>query len=201
MIYVSYYNTNSCSGSTLAHAGPCAYDQYGRPVAGNINVCSNFFTSTAWKQDVQVMLHEMSHITIMLSGLWDGFKDPATGNDLDFDDVYLYDSNIKTGVIKSTKVKQLAQEHFGCTTPVLKGMPLTNYSSHWHTKWAAAETLNPTSYGASSLYSKFTLGLMVSTYSVFLPTYIGTPFLFFCAMYCHPKININRRFRLVLCEL
>eukprot|EP01084_Bolivina_argentea_P165405 287356_1 len=159
VLYISYYDTNSCGGSTLAHAGTCGYDQYGRPIAGNINICSNFFDG-GWKKDVQTILHEMSHITIMLPSLWDGFRD-SNGNTLAFSDVYEYDSRYNVPIIKSPKVKTLAKEHFNCYSNVIKGLPLqSNSSSHWHTKWVYTENMNPTIWGSSHYYSKFTLALM-----------------------------------------
>ena len=166
VLYVTHYNTGTCSGNVLAYAGPCASDQYGRPVAGNINVCPNFFSTTAWKEDVQTILHEMSHITIMLSGLWDEFRD-SNGDIIPESDVYEYSSNVGEYIIHSTKVSELVEEHFGCTTNAGKGLPVvdngfgTDIGSHWHSRYANMEVMNPTSYGGTIYYSKFTLALMV----------------------------------------
>lgn len=160
MIYVSFYDTLYCQYNVLAHAGPCAFDQYGRPVAGNVNICQKFLNTKPWKQDVETMLHEISHITIMSVDLWDGFRD-SNGDIMPFEDVYGYTADHGAMII-SPAVRAAAKEHFGCTSNTkFKGVPLSsNYSSHWHPKYLFSETMNPTIYGGTVAYSLLTLALM-----------------------------------------
>ena len=172
ILYVTAYATSSCGGTTLAHAGPCVNDQYGRPIAGNINVCSNFFSGiNEWKKDVQTMLHEMSHITIMLSALWDEFRD-SNGDIIPQEQVY--DTTVIPPVLKSPLLLQTARDHFNC--PTLNGLPVQNVnSSHWHEKYVFSETMIPSIYTQQMFYSKFTLALMVyiyNTYIIYIYLYI-----------------------------
>eukprot|EP01084_Bolivina_argentea_P144858 254053_1 len=112
VLYVTNYATTSCSGgTTLAHAGPCAYDQYGRPIAGNINVCNYFFSDHEWKTVTDTMLHEMTHITIMLQELWDGFRD-SSGEIIPEADVY--DDSVVPPVLKSPILLQTVRDYFNC---------------------------------------------------------------------------------------
>ena len=158
MLYVTALSTSSCSGSVLAHAGPCAYDQYGRPMAGGINVCEYFFSGDfEWKKDVQTMLHEMTHITIMISSLWDGFRD-SDGNTIDVADVY--DTSVSPPIIKSPLVLQATKDHFDCQT--VEGLPIySTSSSHWHPRYTLYENMRPPIWSQQMYYSKFTLALMV----------------------------------------
>ena len=164
MLYITANESSpSCGGSTLARAGPCAYDQYGRPMAGNINVCDYFFSETIeWKKDVQTMLHEMTHITIMISSLWDEFRD-GNGDVIDVDEVY--DTTVDPPILKSPVLLQTVKDHFGCDTA--DGLPVqSSTSSHWHTKYAFTENMNPTIWTQQMFYSKFTLALMVCFVSI-----------------------------------
>eukprot|EP01084_Bolivina_argentea_P165407 287368_1 len=195
VIYVTYYSTSTCSGNTLAYAGPCALDQYGRPMAGNINICPKFLQGAeAWKEDVQTILHEMSHVTVMSSGLWHEFKD-TNGNTMLYSDVVTYDDDLETRVIITDKVKTMAQEHFNCDTNVIKGLPLVNDTAHWHFKWVHSETLTAIIYGASHYFSKFTLALMEDS-GWYLPNYeYAEPYYFGwnegCLFFRQTCININ----------
>ena len=85
ILYISNDDTtSSCNNSALAHAGSCRQDQYGRPVAGTINICNLMIPTYPpdttnpefWKEDVLVMVHEVGHVMIMSSFLWNYFWDP-----------------------------------------------------------------------------------------------------------------------------
>ena len=158
MLYITADNSSTnCKGSTLAHAGPCAQDQYGRPVAGGINICEAFFDGTAeWKLDTESLLHEMTHITVMLSDLWQHFRD-SNGDIMRIDEVY--DGNVDPPVLKSPILLEMVRDHFNCST--VNGLPLDPYSSHWHERFVFSENMNPTVYSQQMYYSKFTLALMV----------------------------------------
>ena len=161
MLYVSADDTtSSCASGASAHAGPCYYDQYGRPIAGSINICATMYDSEDWKSDVQTALHEMTHITIMISSLWDDFRD-SNGDKIPFDEVY--DQTVSPPEIISPLLRQTVRDHFDC--PTATGLPVqTTSTSHWHERYAFAENMNPTSYSQQSYYSKFTLALMVNSF-------------------------------------
>ena len=177
MLYITANeSSSSCGGSTLAHAGPCAYDQYGRPMAGNINVCDYFFSETPeWKKDVQTMLHEMTHITIMISSLWDEFRDTTTGDTIPVADIY--DTTVDPPILKGPVLLQTIRDHLDCDT--IDGLPVqSSSSSHWHTKYAFTENMNPTIWSQQMFYSKFTLALMVC-FAFSVPFLYAMWFIFF----------------------
>eukprot|EP01084_Bolivina_argentea_P253787 426442_1 len=155
VLYVSANdNTASCKSTALAHAGPCTFDQYGRPISGNINLCSKFFSNNDWKQDIGIILHEMTHITIMLKSLWDAFKD-YKGNTIPMNKVY---DNSKAQLITS-KVRYKAREHFNCHK--IYGLPVQPSStSHWHERYLFSETMTATTFSRQEYFSQFTLALM-----------------------------------------
>eukprot|EP01084_Bolivina_argentea_P279140 477178_1 len=156
ILYVSADGTTtSCQSGAVAHAGPCYQDQYGRPIAGNINICNEFFASLSWKGDVGTILHELTHITIM-SDIWDEFRD-SNGDIVPVAQVYDTASDPKE--IISTNVKQRVRDHFDCITAT--GLQLDPYSdSHWHEKYVHAENMNPKSFSDLTYYTEFTLALM-----------------------------------------
>ena len=127
-------------------------------MAGNINVCEYFFDGTfEWKKDVQTMLHEMTHITIMLSSLWDSFIN-STGDVIPESQVY--DDSVDPPILKSPILLQMVRDHFNCESA--DGLPIqSTSSSHWHSRYVFSENMNPTLFTSQMFYSKFTLALMV----------------------------------------
>lgn len=75
--YVVYVSANDefCGTSTLAWATVCIQDQFGRPVAGTINICSNMFDTQEWKLDVDTVTHELTHALVMDPDIWPDFID------------------------------------------------------------------------------------------------------------------------------
>ena len=166
MLYVTAIATSTCSnGPFLTHAGPCAYDQYGRPIAGNINICENFFRkSHEWKKDVQLLLRQLTHITIMLSSLWNQFVNTTTGDLIPVEDVY--DTTVDPPLLKSPILLQTVRVHFNCSTA--DGLPLqSSSSSQWHMRYLFSESMSAINGGIISqqyFFSKFTMALMVWFY-------------------------------------
>ena len=162
MLYITALNTSICSQSSKprSYAGPCAFDQYGRPIAGGINLCPKFFSSTPpWKQDVQQILHETTHISVFVSGLYNQFRNTTTGDLIPRDDVF--DNSVSPPILKSPILLQTARDHFGC--PTMNGVPLDPSSiAHWNMRYIFSETMNPLIITQQYFYSKFTLALMVS---------------------------------------
>ena len=79
VLYVSYGDFGSCNSGAAAYAGACSFDQFGRPVTGQVNICTSMIDGIFWKKDVMIMVHEIGHVLIMSSGLWDQFRD-SNGN-------------------------------------------------------------------------------------------------------------------------
>ena len=130
-----------------------------------INICSTyFFRNNAWKEDVQTLLHEMTHITVMLQALWDGFRD-SDGNTINESEVFSYDSEFETQIVHTPILKSLVQAHYNCSqNNILPGLPVQNGTGHWHLQYAHSETMTSIIYGGTHAFSKFTLALMVCTY-------------------------------------
>jgi len=64
VIYIlAVENAPTCSG-VVAYAGSCMRDRKGRPIAGYINYCklSSEHRRTKWRSDVEIAVHELSHI-------------------------------------------------------------------------------------------------------------------------------------------
>ena len=117
VIYVTY-GDDDCGDDTLAYAQACNLDQYGRPIAGVINFCSSSLEEEYWKFDVMTTLHEITHILVMSTTLFEFFYDYDAGQ---FKSDTTTTSGDNTWVI-TDKVKEITRDHFDCST--LIGAPL-----------------------------------------------------------------------------
>ena len=59
------------------------------------------------------MLHEMTHITIMLSALWDEFK---YENGTTIPESEVYDDSVDPPILKSPKLLETVRDHYDCGT-------------------------------------------------------------------------------------
>ena len=82
VLFISSYRMNE----SIIDATPCYYDQFGRPIAGNININPHHFFSVDWKKNVQTMLRAFTRIVVMHSNLWNKFRD-KNGNKMSEDKV------------------------------------------------------------------------------------------------------------------
>lgn len=152
VLYISADNTY-CGGSTLAFAGSCSRDQYGRPIAGSVNFCASALSTQEWRKDVLTTIHEISHILIMSPNLWTNYISTAT-----------IGSNTW---ITSNNVRSQAQQHFDCNT--LQGGMIENAGSsgsagsHWDFTMFSEEYMLATLYGTTQKVSKFTLAIMLDS--------------------------------------
>ena len=146
ILYVSFGNSGSCGGSTLAYASSCYYDQYNRPIAGTINFCPYMFNNDngveTWRSDALTTLHEMTHIIVMSSSLFDKFMDPLTGDTRE--NIIEYVNGQK--YIITPKIKEYAQEFYGCNDDaILPGLPLEDNGgagsagSHWEERYTQSD--------------------------------------------------------------
>lgn len=88
LLYVSGTpSSRFCSGTTLAVAVSCNFDQYDRPTAGAINVCLDQIdlredgtaSSAIIQNNVDVMIHEVAHVLGHSSNSYPFFWDSETG--------------------------------------------------------------------------------------------------------------------------
>lgn len=160
VIYVSS-NDSTCDDGVLAWATACSQDQYGRPVAGAINFCASSLASNEWRQDIDVTIHELTHVLVMSPGLWDDFR-YENGTSKSEDSVYTVISN-QTYII-TDKVKESAQSHYNCTS--LVGLPIEDdgssgsAGSHWEEHYLQSEYMCAVIYSSLTYISTFTLALM-----------------------------------------
>eukprot|EP01084_Bolivina_argentea_P107895 192864_1 len=167
VIYVSYGQTQSCGEATLAWAAPCFQDQYGRPIAGTVNICPYIFEEDQfWKQDVVVLLHEITHVVIMGPELWQHFRD-INGNIIPHSNIVSDTQNDGLIYITSPLVTSFAQSHFGCD--ILIGFPLENTGSggsagsHWDEHYGMSEVMGSTIWGGLHYFSNLTLSIMADS--------------------------------------
>ena len=166
VLYVSYHS-NGCGPSTLAWAAPCSQDQFGRPVAGTVNICPYLFeTEHYWKQDVVVLLHETTHVLVMGPELWDDFRD-VDGSPIAHSQVVSEAQSDGLFYITSPRVAAFAREHFGCDA--LIGFPLENTGSearagaHWDEHYAMSALMGSTIWGGLQYVTQLTLALMMDS--------------------------------------
>eukprot|EP00484_Ammonia_sp_Unknown_P016949 CAMPEP_0197044084 /NCGR_PEP_ID=MMETSP1384-20130603/20219_1 /TAXON_ID=29189 /ORGANISM="Ammonia sp." /LENGTH=806 /DNA_ID=CAMNT_0042475481 /DNA_START=68 /DNA_END=2488 /DNA_ORIENTATION=+ len=167
VIYVSFAQTLSCGPATLAWAHPCYQDQFGRPIAGNLNICPFMFEAPHyWKQDIVVMLHETTHILIMGPELWDDFRD-ANGDKIPQSDIVSEQQPDGLYYITAPTVQQFARLHYDCDT--LIGFPLEDTGNagsagaHWDEKYAMSSLMGSTIWGGLQYMTQFTMALMADS--------------------------------------
>ena len=188
VLYVSQDDTTvSCTvEEAVAHAGSCRQDQYGRPVFGTLNLCSemipNQLTGSGsrpkfWKSDVLITTHQVAHIMIMSSFLWGAFWDPTAdngnGDTRPTSEVYTLDSNGERWII-TENVRTVSRDHFNCDT--LIGAPVENDTSHWDGRFIQSENLNEITFDVNEDFtfdavqymSIFTFALMQDSGTYFV---------------------------------
>ena len=107
----------ACSpqSSVVAWAGACVRDQFGRPVAGAINICPDTLkglTKEKWPMFENVVFHEMIHVLVFSQDNMANFVDER-GWRVPLTDIIGQDENGIQYVI-SPNVKRVTREHFGC---------------------------------------------------------------------------------------
>jgi len=154
-----------CGPTTLAWASPCMQDQYGRPIAGTVNVCPIMFEASErrWKQDVIILTHETAHILIMAPELWDDFRD-LNGDLVGHEKVVSEPQENGLIYITSPGVAEWSKSHFGCDS--LIGFPLENTgsglsaSAHWDERHAMSSLMGSTIWGSLHYVTNATFWLM-----------------------------------------
>ncbi len=116
-----------------------------------------------WKQDVVVLLHEITHVVIMVPELWHYFRD-INGNAIPHSEIVSEEQDDGLYYITSPKVRAFAQEHFACD--LLIGFPLEDTGSggsagsHWDEHYGMSEVMGSTIWGGLQYFSNLTLSLM-----------------------------------------
>jgi hypothetical protein len=138
-----------------------------RPIAGYIQFKPELkvTNSTALDYMVWLSVHEITHILVMNSGLYDDYINPDSlaplGIDTTLSRLRLPDGRVMN-TIKSKKVMDKAQNHFGCND--FAGVPLEfnggpgTAGAHWSKKFMNTDVMIGDSYG-ENLISDITLAL------------------------------------------
>ena len=99
----------------VAWAGACIRDQFGRPVAGAINICPDTLQDLAadrWSMLENVVLHELLHVLVFSKDNMKHFVD-RRGRQIAFEKTVHADVNGIEYVV-SPQVRRATREHFGC---------------------------------------------------------------------------------------
>lgn len=158
VIYPVILSKNDLGENVIAAASACFLDSdTGRPIAGVLYLGASYDFSKVNSADYleMVLLHEISHILVFSSGLFDYFPNQP-----------VYKKQIVNGVerklINSTAVLKMARQHFGCDS--LSGLELEDQGgvgsvgSHWESRIMLGDYMISTDYD-ETVISDITLAL------------------------------------------
>jgi len=138
-----------------------------RPIAGYIQFKQDLNIKNQHQKDyfTWLAIHEISHILVINRALYDDYINPDTLQPLGYDRVIgskILETGIKVNFIKTPKVLEKAQNHFGCSK--LYGLPLEynggpgTAGSHWSRRYMNTDYMIGESYG-ENLISEISLML------------------------------------------
>jgi hypothetical protein len=138
-----------------------------RPIAGYIEFRPNVKAKDSTSVDylVWLALHEITHILVFNSGLYEDFIDPKTLQPLGYDKVVgstMLPSGKKMSFIKTQKMIEKGKKHYNCDK--YEGVPLEynggpgTAGAHWSKKYMNTDYMIGDSYG-ENLISDITLAL------------------------------------------
>jgi leishmanolysin len=165
-------------GSVAAWASNCLVDQFGRPIAGHMNIGPNAMGSSSDANLLVVMTHEMLHALGFASYRFDNFMNPSGQLYVPVKQTTL-GSGSKTKrawLLNSPRVVEAAREYFDC--PTLEGLELEDNledgkpGSHWDERNLREEIMTPVAdYGfGEPRISKMTLAVFHDM-GVYFPNY------------------------------
>ena len=130
--FLLYVSNKAMDATTLGYALSCQRDQFGRPIAGMINLTPTHVTASTdvtspsfiaqWEKEFMVSLHELGHALGFSSSSFAHFVD-AGGNPLAADDVVRRVTERGESVQKliTPLISARAQDHFACHAPTTVG--------------------------------------------------------------------------------
>ncbi|CAD5121346.1 DgyrCDS9869 [Dimorphilus gyrociliatus] len=143
ILYIQSIVTERCQKDKrhlLAYAKYCKRDHWGRPIAGYVNICPNFFTSDSFSigKAKMIALHELFHALGFTKDLFHDYQScdlqgKCTKHVNPVKDIY-YAKRLVT-----PKVVEMTREHFNCTKksvlndfgPMLQKDSNGDITSHW----------------------------------------------------------------------
>jgi len=169
VIYVTA-NRNSpwCNGGGFAFAGVCKRDySKRRPIAGYMNYCkvSSEQRRKKWRSDVQIAVHELSHVLFWLNSHFKVWRD-ENGSERGLDNVLKCEDILgdERCYIVSPNVKRTVQEHFNCKTA--KGLELEHQgqagtrNQHMDAKLYQEDVMTGIADSTMRVYSTLNLAMM-----------------------------------------
>ncbi|RHX99446.1 hypothetical protein DYB28_006504 [Aphanomyces astaci] len=133
--FLLHVTSRPVAAGIVAWAIPCNTDQYGRPVSAQVNFGPQKLSADPAKRMAQLgtILHELSHALGFSAMLFGSYKPRNTGGTPPVQQTNGPNGTKITHLV-TPKVKQLAQEYFGCSTVPggeLQSDNAQSYSSHW----------------------------------------------------------------------
>lgn len=109
-----------CTGSTLAYAGPCEYDQFMRPIAGRVVICldkiqvdeNNNIPPEEIDFQAKVLTHEVGHVLGMSSGMMKYYKNEQNG--LEWGSTFVTNVSCVDGSVRDIEIPNILKQR---TTP------------------------------------------------------------------------------------
>lgn len=154
-----------CTGGVYAYAGMCFRDGYGRPIAGRINFCQLKGRRRKWRSDVEVALHEISHVVFASTSYFKRFRD-EDGNLRPENTVWkkIKDGSHERGFVISPRVKEWVRDHFSCSSMLggeleSQGASYTQWK-HWDAQYFFEEIMTGYIDGSPRTFSGLNLALM-----------------------------------------
>ncbi len=147
------------AGSTSAWAGFCQVDSFGRPVVGQLNVNpAQVDPATPYQRsDVDIMIHELTHLLGFSSSAFGSYREPLNGPVRGLANVRTsYAQNGKTvSAIITPTVVEAARAHFACASLIgaelEDGGGAGSAGSHWDQRIHDGELMAPTAIGNAGL--------------------------------------------------
>lgn len=167
--FVIFVTARPTTGSTLAWALTCGYDQYGRPIYGQINIGPNRLNpddKRAFNEQLGITIHEITHSLGFSSSNFDNFYEYYGGPKRSYSSVVYTDNSgwKSTRKIITPKVVEIAKKHYNCHDWTNAGVELEDYGgsgtagSHWEKRIMYNEYMTGIA-ARNPVFSEFTLAL------------------------------------------
>eukprot|EP00746_Dinoflagellata_sp_MGD_P126477 gnl/MRDRNA2_/MRDRNA2_61314_c0_seq1.p1 gnl/MRDRNA2_/MRDRNA2_61314_c0~~gnl/MRDRNA2_/MRDRNA2_61314_c0_seq1.p1 ORF type:complete len:691 (+),score=122.19 gnl/MRDRNA2_/MRDRNA2_61314_c0_seq1:47-2074(+) len=145
-------------------AAPCSYDQYGRPMTGNIDVCYGKTKKMVQKHGFEPLADTLFHETIHAMG----FNPGSIMNMRQSDGKTKHPEHVKSvggkKYLVTPKIMEFMKEHFGCDAESIGiGAALDAGMAHWHPRVFFGDVQTPESYGVIHVVSGATLAFLEDT--------------------------------------
>eukprot|EP00298_Acanthocystis_sp_HF-20_P014688 c20874_g1_i1.p1 GENE.c20874_g1_i1~~c20874_g1_i1.p1 ORF type:complete len:639 (-),score=246.94 c20874_g1_i1:355-2217(-) len=130
--YILYISFHPTTGTTLAWAGACLQDQYGRPIAGQANFGPNQINVNDTKQAYMTAVHELGHALGFSSSLYNSYKYRNSKGELvshsKVTNTFTERGHTVTKIV-TPKVTEFVKNHFNCPSMTNAGAEIEDGGS------------------------------------------------------------------------